>query len=81
MEIMTKVLGGQRSGHVKGMGCGVIPTPLSSSRMCSFTQSHNREYILTQQATEKKLEETNIKLGETRTEQASGHNRKSTGHY
>jgi hypothetical protein len=37
MEIMTKVLGGRRSGHVKGMGCGVIPTPLSSSRMCSFT--------------------------------------------
>jgi hypothetical protein len=53
MEIMTKVLGGRRLGHVKGMGCGVIPTPLSSSRMCSFTQSHNREYILTQQETKK----------------------------
>jgi septal ring factor EnvC (AmiA/AmiB activator) len=84
MEIMTKVLGGRRSGHMKGMGCGVIPTPLSSSRTCSFTQSHNREYILTQHATEKKieetkkkleetekkLEETNIKLAETRTEKA-----------
>jgi len=53
MEIMTKVLGGRRSGHVKGMGCGVIPNPLSSSQMCSFTQSHNREYILTQQETKK----------------------------
>jgi hypothetical protein len=76
MEIMTKVLGGRRSGHMKGMGCGVIPTPLSSSRTCSFTQSHNHEYILTQQVIEKKLEgtqsdlqETNIKLAETRTEQ------------
>jgi hypothetical protein len=36
MEIMTQVLGGRRSGHVKGMGCGVIPTPLSSSRMYVF---------------------------------------------
>jgi hypothetical protein len=76
MEIITKVLGGRHSGHVKGMGCGVIPTPLSSSRTCSFTQSHNHEYILTQQVIEKKLEgtqsdlqETNIKLAETRTEQ------------
>jgi septal ring factor EnvC (AmiA/AmiB activator) len=65
MEIMTKVLGGRRSGHMKGMGCGVIPTPLSSSRTCSFTQSHNREYILTQHATEKKIEETKKKLEET----------------
>jgi hypothetical protein len=76
MEIMTKVLGGRCSIHVKGMGCGVIPTPLRSSRTCSFTQSYNHEYILTQQATEKKLEgtqsdlqEMNIKLAETRTEQ------------
>lgn len=51
MEIMTKFLRGQHSGYVKGMGCGVIPTLLSSSRTCSLTQSHNREYILTQQAT------------------------------
>jgi septal ring factor EnvC (AmiA/AmiB activator) len=65
MEIMTKVLGGRRSGHVKGMGCGVIPTPLSSSRMCSFTQSHNRKYILTQQETKKKLEEAEKKQEET----------------
>jgi septal ring factor EnvC (AmiA/AmiB activator) len=47
------------------MGCGVIPTPLSSSWMCSFTLSHNREYILTQQATKKKLEEAENKLEET----------------
>jgi len=46
---------------VKGMGCGVIPNPLSSSQMCSFTQSHNREYILTQQETKKKLEEAEKK--------------------
>jgi len=77
MKIMTKVLGGRRLGHVKEIGCGVIPAPLSSSRTCSFTQSHNREYILTQQETEKKLEgtqsdlqETSIKLAETITGQA-----------
>jgi aldehyde:ferredoxin oxidoreductase len=77
MKIMTKVLGGRRLGHVKEIGCGVIPALLSSSRTCSFTQSHNREYILTQQETEKKLEgtqsdlqETSIKLAETITGQA-----------
>jgi hypothetical protein len=65
MKIMTKVLRGQRSGHVKGMGCCVIPTPLSHSQMCSFTQFYNREYILTQQATEK-LEKTQSELQETK---------------
>jgi len=69
MEIITKVLGGRHSGHVKGMGCGVIPTPLSSSRTCSFTQSHNHEYILTQQVIEKKLEETEKKQEETKKKQ------------
>jgi hypothetical protein len=37
MEIMTKVLGGRRSGRVRGIGCGVIPTPLSSSQARSST--------------------------------------------
>jgi hypothetical protein len=32
MKIMKKVLGGRRLGNVRGMGCGVIPTPLSSSQ-------------------------------------------------
>jgi len=47
MEIMTQVLGGRRSGHVKGMGCGVIPTPLSSSRMYVFIHTASQLWIHT----------------------------------
>jgi hypothetical protein len=53
---------------MEGMWCDVIPTPLSSSRTCSFTQFHNREYILTHQTTEKKLEETQSELQGTKSE-------------
>ena len=36
-EIVTKVLGTRQSGHVKGLGCSLIPIPLSSSQVHSFT--------------------------------------------
>jgi len=41
-SIMTQVLGGPRSGHVKGMGYGVIPTP-SSSRLRDVIHVDNHE--------------------------------------
>jgi len=30
-EIISQVMGGARSGYVRGMGCGVVPTPSNSS--------------------------------------------------
>ncbi|XP_059452041.1 uncharacterized protein LOC132182730 isoform X2 [Corylus avellana] len=59
-EIVTKVLGGRRSGHVRGMGCGLIPTPLSSSQAQSFTQSDNHDEC------RKRLEETQSELQGTK---------------
>jgi hypothetical protein len=58
-EIFSQVLRGHRSGHVRGMGGGVIPTPSSSSRARHPTQfaSHN-ECMIKQQETEIRLEES-----------------------
>ncbi|XP_062173692.1 uncharacterized protein LOC133879172 [Alnus glutinosa] len=58
-EIFSQVLRGHRSGHVRGMGGGVIPTPSSSSRARHPTQfaGHN-ECMIKQQETEIRLEES-----------------------
>ena len=42
-EIVTQVLGGPRSGHVRGMGCGVIPTRATSNKEHSVTQNNNHD--------------------------------------
>jgi hypothetical protein len=55
-EIFTQALGGKHSGHVRGMGKFVIPTPSSSSRSLYGTQL-NLE-----------LEETNRKIEELQNE-------------
>jgi hypothetical protein len=53
--IVLKVLGGHRSGHVRGKGCGAIPTRLNSS---STHNQHNHDECLAKQLdTEKKLAE------------------------
>ena len=59
-KIVTKVLRGQQSGHVRGMGCSLIPTPLSQSQAHLFTQSDNRDKC------RKRLEETQSELEETK---------------
>jgi hypothetical protein len=42
-SIMTQVLGGPLSGHVRSIGYGVIPTSSSSSRLPDATQFNNHE--------------------------------------
>ncbi|XP_059436606.1 uncharacterized protein LOC132169613 [Corylus avellana] len=39
-DIVLKVLGGHRSGHVRGKGCGAIPTKSNSSSACN-QQNHD----------------------------------------
>ena len=54
-DIVLKMLGGHCSGHVRGKGCGVIPTRSNSS---STQNQHNYdEYLAKQLNTEKKLVE------------------------
>jgi hypothetical protein len=38
-EVVTQVLGGPRSGHVRGMGCGLIPTRATSNKDCLLAQN------------------------------------------
>jgi hypothetical protein len=42
-KIVTKVLRDQQSGYVRGIGCGLIPTPLSSFQTHLFTQSDKHD--------------------------------------
>jgi hypothetical protein len=42
-EIVTQVLGGPRSGYVRGMGCGLIPTQAISNKECLLTQNNNHD--------------------------------------
>jgi hypothetical protein len=42
-EIVTQVLGGRRSEHVRGKGCGLIPPNAISSQAHSFTQFDNHD--------------------------------------
>jgi hypothetical protein len=42
-EIVTQVLGGPRSGHVRGMGCGLIPTRATSNKEHLLTQNNNHD--------------------------------------
>ena len=52
-DIVLKVLGGHRLGHVRGKGCGAIPTRSISS---SAHTNHNHDECLAKQLeTEKKL--------------------------
>jgi hypothetical protein len=39
-EVVTQVLWGPRSGHVRGMGCGLIPTRATSNKDCSLAQNN-----------------------------------------
>ncbi|XP_059456466.1 uncharacterized protein LOC132186504 [Corylus avellana] len=52
-DIVLKVLGGHRSGHVRGQGCGAIPIRLNSS-----STEHHDECLAQQLETEKKLAES-----------------------
>ena len=55
-DIVLKVLRGHRSGHVRGKGCGVIPTWSNSSTTCYAAQLHNHDECMAKQLeTEKKL--------------------------
>jgi len=57
-EIVSQVLRGHRSGHIRGMGGDVIPTQSSSSRARHATHSDDDdECRIKQQETEKRLEE------------------------
>ena len=42
-EIVTQVLWGRSSRHVRGMGCGLIPPPAISSQVHSFTKIDNHD--------------------------------------
>ena len=42
-EVVTQVLGGPRSGHVRGMGCGLIPTRATSNKERLLTQNNNHD--------------------------------------
>jgi hypothetical protein len=62
-KIVTQVLGGRRSGHVRGMGCGLIPPPSSSSQAHSFTQFDNHDDCRKRQEdTQSELQQTNLEL-------------------
>ena len=71
-EIVLKVLGGHRSGHVRGKGCGAIPIRSNSS--VAHNQHHHDECLAKQLDTKKKLAkmlETQVametKMNESRT--------------
>jgi hypothetical protein len=65
-EIVSQVLGRHRSGHVRGMGGGVIPTQSSSSRACQAILFDNHdEWTIKQQESEKKLQEIEKRLEES----------------
>ena len=42
-EIVTQVLGGPRSGHVRGMGCGLIPPRATSNKEHLLTQNNSHD--------------------------------------
>ena len=54
-DIVLKVFGGHRSGHVRGKGCGAIPTRSNSSS--AHNQHNHNERLAKQLDTEKKLAE------------------------
>ncbi|XP_059435571.1 uncharacterized protein LOC132189036 [Corylus avellana] len=65
-EIVTQVLGGRRAGHVRGMGCGLIPTPLRTSSQ-AFTHFDNHdECRKRQEDTQSELQQTRIELHQYR---------------
>ncbi|GLT52918.1 hypothetical protein SLA2020_262270 [Shorea laevis] len=59
-SIVTEVLGGPRSGHVRGMGYGVIPTSSSASRLRDTTQFDGHEEC------RKKQEERDVEVATMR---------------
>jgi hypothetical protein len=61
-DIVSKVLGGHRSWHVRGKGCGAIPTRSNSS---SAHNQHNHDECLAKQL------ETKNKLTEMQEAQAA----------
>lgn len=64
-EVVTQVLGGPRSFYVRGMGCGLIPTPSSSSKGKSYARSKNNEFMINElQETKSELQETKSQLEE-----------------
>ena len=75
-EIVLKVLGGHRSGHVRGKGCGAIPIRSNSS--VAHNQHNHDECLAKQLDTEKKLAEVletqaamETKVNESRASQAA----------
>ena len=54
-DIVLKVLGGHRSGYVRGKGCGTIPTRSNSSS--AYNQHNYDECLAKQLDIEKKLAE------------------------
>ena len=54
-DIVLKVLGGHRSRHVRGKGCGAIPTRSNSSS--AYSQHNHDECLAKQLEIEKKLAE------------------------
>jgi hypothetical protein len=67
-DIFLKVLGGPRSGHVRGKGCGAIPTRSISSSTHPY---HNYDECLAKQLeNEKKLATVKAEMKESKATQA-----------
>ena len=67
-DIVLKVLGGHRSGHVRGKGCGAIPPRSISS---STHTHHNHDECLTKQLeTEQKLATMEAEMKKSKETQA-----------
>ena len=61
-EIVTQVLGGPRFGHVRGVGCGLIPTLAISNKERLFTQNNNHNEC------KRRVEEIESELQQSRIE-------------
>jgi hypothetical protein len=67
-DIVLKVLGGHRSGHVRGKGCGAIPPRSISSS--AHTHYNHDECLVKQLETEQKLAAMEAEMKKSKETQA-----------
>jgi hypothetical protein len=66
-EVVTQVLGGPRSGHVRGMGCGLIPTRSTSNKEHLLTQNNNQdEWKIKAEQMESELQQSRLEHQQTK---------------